>query len=315
MEKNKKQQYKVKNWKAYNEALVQRGSITLWFEESQIASWYASTTGTQPKRGAPFTYSDVAIQCGLVIREVFHLPLRATEGFMNSLTQMMGISLKIPDYTTFCRRQSSLDVVIPRRKPKKPIHVVVDSTGLKVYGDGEWKVRKHGISKRRTWRKLHLAVDAETQDVIAVELTSNSVGDSEVFPDLLEQIDPETQIETVSADGAYDTDECHNAITAREATAIIPPREGAVEWDENHPRTQLVRLCEELGKTEWKKQSSYHRRSLAETAMFRLKCIFGAEMKNRNFDNQVTESYCRIVAMNKMTFLGMPESVLVDDCA
>ena len=311
-----KQSYRIRNWKEYNQALVNRGSLTLWFEEEQIRQWY--NTETNLKRGHPVHYSDVAIQCGLVIREVFSLPLRATEGFLCSLVSLLKLPLTVPDYTTFCRRQQTLDVTIPRRKAEADLHVVIDSTGLKVYGEGEWKVRKHGVSKRRTWRKLHLAVDANTQEVVAVELTSNAVGDSEVLPDLLDQMVNDEAIAAVSADGAYDTKECHQAIKARGAEAIIPPREGAVEWEpiegEVHPRTAILRLCNEQGKAEWKKSSGYHLRSLAETAMFRFKCLFSGNLKNRRFDSQTTEAYCRTVAMNKMTFLGMPVSVLQDDC-
>ena len=308
-----KKKYKIKNWPAYNQALVQRGSLTIWFDESQIDAWYAERDIR--KQGVPFTYSDISIQCGLVIREVFSLSLRATEGFVRSITQLMGLSLDVPNYTTLSRRQSSLDVEIPRRQSQQSIHIAIDSTGLKVYGDGEWKVRQHGISKRRIGRKLHLGVDIKTQDIIAAELTTNEVGDSEVLPDLLNQLSNDMDIGIVSADGAYDTAECHEAIMEKGALALIPPREGAVEWDDDHPRTQLVRLCYELGKREWKKSSGYHRRSLSETTMFRLKYIFGSGLKNRLFRHQMTESYCRIAALNKMTFLGLPDSILVDTCA
>jgi hypothetical protein len=303
--------YKVKNWRAYNEAVVTRGSLTLWFEASQNARWH------QPERsgyrGSPMTYSEVAIPCGLTIRELFQLPLRATEGFLRSLVSLLGVALQVPDYSTLCRRQQTLAVTLPRSVAQNPRHLVVDSTGLKVYGEGEWKVRQHGIDKRRTWRKLNLAVDAQTQEVVAVELTANFVGDAEVLPDLLEQLDPEEALASVAADGAYDTTGCHQAIRKRNAKALIPPRAGAVAWPDTeegtpHPRTVILRACSEQGEAEWKRTSGYHRRSLAETAMFRIKTLFSQKLKNRSFAAQQAEAYLRVGALNKMTGLGLPDS-------
>lgn len=258
-------------------------------------------------------YSDVAIQCALTLREVFKLPLRATQGFLLSLVQLLELSIQVPHYSTLSRRQQTLEVRLPRSGSRTPRHLVVDSTGLKVYGEGEWKVRKHGVSKRRTWRKLHVMVDAQTQEVVAVELTANCVGDSEVLPDLLDQLDEQDRVATVSADGAYDTANCHQAIRNKGAEALIPPREGAAEWPDDeggavHPRTAIVRRCAEIGKKEWKQQSGYHQRSLAETAMFRIKGLFSDKLKNRTFSAQQVEAYLRVGALNKMTGLGVPES-------
>lgn len=199
MEK-KKQRYKITNWSAFNEALVNRGSLTLWIEDSQVECWHKPERSGY--RGSPMTYSDAAIQCGLMIREVFKLALRATEGFLRSLVKWLDVPLQVPDYSTLCRRQKTLSVTLPRTSKQTPRHLVVDSTGLKVYGEGEWKVRQHGAGKRRTWRKFHLAVDAETQEV----------GDAEVLPDLLGQLPADELIESVAADGAYDTADCHQAI-------------------------------------------------------------------------------------------------------
>lgn len=287
MEKKRKQGYKLKNWSAYNQALINRGSLTLWFDESVIQHWHRpEKTGY---RGSPMTYSEIVIQCALTLREVFKLTLRATQGFLLSLIQLLKI-----------------DVQVPR-------HLVVDSTGLKVYGEGEWKVRKHGVGKRRTWRKLHVMVDVQTQEVVAAELTANFVGDPEVLPDLLGQVDDQDNITTVAGDGAYDTVTCHQAIRNKGARALIPPREGAVEWPDDkegaiHPRTAIIRRCAEVGEAEWKRQSGYHRRSLAETAMFRVKGLFSDKLKNRTFAAQQVEADLRIGAMNKMIGLGMPES-------
>ena len=311
---SEKQSYRIRNWREYNAALVARGSLTVWFDEDQIRQWYEpEKTG---RRGASKTYSDVAIQCGLVIREVFHLPLRATEGLIRSLVKLLGLPLETPDHSTFSRRGQELAVLIGLSASAQPRHIVIDSSGLKVYGEGEWKVRQHGAGKRRTWRKLHLAVDADSQEVIAAELTAAFVGDAEVLPDLLDQIDPVESIAWVAADGSYDTRRCHEAILQRKAQALIPPREGAVEWPDlpdgrGHPRTAILRQCQRQGQKPWKQTSGYHRRSLAETAMFRIKTLFGPKLKNRRFDTQATEAYARVVAMNMMTRLGMPESYAV----
>lgn len=311
METKQKQRYKIKNWSEYNQALVNRGSLTLWFEESQLERWH------QPERvgyrGSPTIYSDWAIQCALTIREIFHCPLRVTEGFLKSLVKMLSLPLKVPNYSTLSRRQQTLRVKLPRASSRTSRHLVVDSTGLKVYGEGEWKVRQHGLSKRRTWRKLHLIVDANTQEIVTAELTANFVGDPEVLPDMLEQLPDHEAIATVAADGAYDTENCHQAIKTRQAQALIPPREGAVEWPDQeegsiHSRTAIVRSCSEQGKSEWKRISGYHRRSLAETAMFRIKALLSDKLKNRTFAAQQTEAYLRVGALNRMTGLGMPES-------
>lgn len=259
------------------------------------------------------TYSEMAIQCVLTLREVFKLTLRATQGFLLSLIQLLKIAVQVPHYSTLSRRQQALSVRLPRSASQAPRHLVVDSTGLKVYGEGEWKVRKHGVGKRRTWRKLHVMVDAQTQEVVAAELTANFVGDPEVLPDLLGQVDDQDKITAVAGDGAYDTVTCHQAIRNKGARALIPPREGAVEWPDDeegavHPRTAIIRRCAEVGEAEWKRQSGYHRRSLAETSMSRIKGLFSDKLKNRTFAAQQVEAYLRIGEMNKMTGLGMPES-------
>ena len=308
-----KQKYRIRNWRAYNAALVERGSLTVWFEDSHQAQWYETTRSG--RRGAPRRYSGIAVQCGWVIREVFHLPLRATEGLMQSLIALLGADLEVPDYSTFSRRAAALTVQIKRCSRGQPRDIVIDSTGLKVYGAGEWHAHRYG-KQRRTWRKLHLAVDANTHEVIAAELTMDTVGDSTVFPDLLEQLPPEESIASVAADGAYDTWNCHQALLAHQANALIPPRSTAVAWPpqangQPHPRTTLLEYRQQHGDKAWKIHSGYHRRSLAETAMFRFKTLFGERLSNRRFDTQTTQAYARLAAMNIMTQLGMPDTVAV----
>jgi len=304
-----KQTYRIRNWAEYNAALIQRGSFTLWLDEAMIERWYnAEKSG---RRGASNIYSDLAIQCALTLKAVYRLPLRATQGFLASLLHLMQVPLTPPHYSTCCRRQATLDVRIPRTPSTEARHLVVDSTGLKVFGEGEWKVRQHGYSKRRTWRKLHVAVDEATQEIVATLATTNNVGDGEVLPNLLDQV-PEP-IAQVSADGSYDTRACHEVIAQRQATAAIPPRENAQPWEPNpdgtvHPRTAILERIGQIGLAQWKKESGYHRRSLAETSMFRLKTLFGAQLQARSFDAQVAEAYVRCAALNIMTRLGMPDS-------
>jgi len=309
-----KRSYQIRNWREYNAALVERGSLTVWFDEDHRKQWYAADRNGQ--RGAPRRYSDVAVQCGLVIREVFHLPLRATEGLMRSVIDLLGVELATPAYSTFSRRAAVLTVSIGRSATLRPRHLVIDSTGLKVYGEGEWPVRQRGASKRRTWRKLHVAVDAESHEVIAAELTAAFVGDAEVLPDLLGQLPAEEPLAAVAADGAYDTQACHEALLHRRARALMPPRAGAAAWPpltagRTHPRTTMVEHIRQHGRKAWKIHSGYHRRSLAETAMFRLKILFSARLRNHRFETQTTQAYVRLAAMNSMTRLGMPKTVRI----
>lgn len=310
---NKNTHYRIKNWGNYNQSLIDRGNITLWFSEEFIAQWYESQhTG---KRGASNVYSDIAIECLLMIKAVFKLPLRATQGFGQSLVKLMNVSVEIPHFSTLSRRQDSLAVALQPRKAQGARDIVIDSTGIKVYGEGEWKVRKHGVSKRRTWRKLHLAVDANTHDIVATVLTDNGVGDCEVLPELLDQI--EGELDSVAADGAYDTKEDYEAIRKKKAKALIPPRKGARIWrhgntkGERHNRDENLRSVRKKGMKGWKKDSGYHRRSLAETAMFRVKQLMGATLSSRRFENQCIELMIRCAAINRMTALGMPESEIV----
>jgi hypothetical protein len=303
----KKAKYRVTNWSEYDRALVARGDITFWFDPEAIAQrWTPGPTG---KRGAPWRYSDWSIQTLLVLKQVFHLPYRSLEGFGRSLMRLMGLDLPIPDHAHLSRRVRTLVVQIPRQERAGPIHVVVDSTGLKVFGEGEWKVRQHGVGKRRTWLKVHLAVDADAKDVIGVEVTTAAWTDGEVFGDLVGQVDG--VIEQIDADGAYDTREAYDVAAQHQAKLIVPPRENAVAWDVDHPRTQALAEIQGKGLAAWKKDTGYHRRSLAENAMYRLKQLFGEAVASRLFDAQVNEVHARIAAMNRMTYLGMPVSVRV----
>jgi IS5 family transposase len=309
-QKKTKRTYRLRNWSEYNASLVQRGSLTLWVSASVLQAWRErERTG---KRGAPRTYTDMAILCMATLEEVYHLPLRATEGLMRSVVRVLQVELAVPDYTTLCRRRRSLEVVLPRLRKSEPLHMVVDSTGIKVYGEGEWKVRQHGISRRRTWRKLHIGVDEATHEFVAVVISTNSFKDSQLLPDLLEQV--EDEIKQVSADGAYDSRNCYDAIREREARAAIPPQKRAKIWQhgntkaERHIRDENLRAIRRKGRREWKRESGYHRRSLAETQVFRVKTIFGERVSARSFSGQAAQLLVRCAALNRMTHLGMPTS-------
>jgi IS5 family transposase len=311
--KKRKRQYRLRNWSQYNKALVRRGSLTLWVSEDVLSAWHnRARTG---RRGKPVTYTDTAILCMATVAEVYRLPLRAAEGLTRSLVGLLGVELSVPCYTTLCRRRRALEVELPRREKSEPLHLVVDSTGIKVYGEGEWKVRRHGYSRRRTWRKLHLGVDEATGEFVAAVVSTNDFKDSQLLPDLLSQV--EGEIKQVSADGAYDSRNCYDALGERGARAAIPPqkrariRQHGNTKAERHSRDENLRAIRRAGRAQWKRESGYHRRSLAETAVFRVKMIFGERVGARSFDGQAAQLLVRCAALNRMTHLGMPDSYAV----
>jgi hypothetical protein len=303
-----KSAYHIRNWKQYNDALVRRGSLTLWVDQEMLQAWRYQ--GPR-QRGAQFRFSDLAIECLLTLRSVYHLTLRATEGFAHSLFGLMNLDLPVPDYTTLCRRAATVRVTLPKRA-EGPLHLVLDSTGLKVYGEGEWKVRQHGYSKRRTWLKLHLAVDPQTHEIQAAMVTDPGVTDAETVPALLEQV--ENPLESAAGDGAYDRQVVYDALESRSARAVVPPRRDAKvkrHGNSSGPRLardENLRRIRRVGRKAWKEESGYHERSLAETAMFRMKTIFGDGMASRSPAQQATEAGVRCRALNIMTHQGMPQS-------
>jgi IS5 family transposase len=311
--KKTKRTYRLRNWKDYNAALVQRGSLTLWVSDEMLQLWLnQERTG---KCGRANLYSDLAITCMATLKEVYHLSLRATEGLLLSVVKLLAVDVTVPDYTTLCRRCQRLVVKLPRLPKRQALHLVVDSTGVKVFGEGEWKVRQHGYSKRRTWRKLHIGADEATGEIVAAVVTTNDWADSEVLADLLKQVKEE--VKQVSGDGAYDKRTCYAAIKEREAKAAIPPQKNARIWqhgnckEERLLRDQNLRRIRRVGRKQWKKEVGYHRRSLAETQMFRLKMIFGERVSAREFEGQATQVLLRCAALNRMTQLGMPDSYAV----
>lgn len=304
-----KRKYRVTNWPDYNRALVSRGEATLWIDDAVLCGWRAR--GGKGKR-----YSDAAILCALSLRAVFKLPLRQTQGFLTSLKTLLGLTIPVPHYSTYSRRAAGLDVPrLTRPSGGGPVHLAIDSTGLKVFGEGEWHMRQHGKGKRRVWRKLHLAVDTTTGEILAHEMTPSEHHDGPELPGLLTQI--EASLAVVCADGAYDSFNSHAAILARGATPVIPPRKGAAispprgMKDPPPTRGEAVRRITEIGRTEWKKEAGYHRRSLAETAMFRYKAIIGPNLRSRNLATQKTEAAVGLRCLNQFTGFGMPTSIKI----
>ena len=303
-------QYRTTNWKSYNEALRSRGDLTMWLDRDM--QWtHGQRSG---KRGRSLLFTDAAIQFCLTIKGLFGLALRQATGMVQSLLKLAGLDWSTPDYTTLCKRQRELKVQISYRPSRAGLHLLVDSTGLKMMGEGEWKTKKHGAEYRRQWRKLHLGIDAETMEIRAVEVTPNSVGDAPMLPALLGQIDPEEAVLSVSGDGAYDTKGCHEAIALRQAQAIIPVRKNARPWKENRSgaavRNEILRATERLGRAIWKRWSGYHRRSLVETKMRCVKWL-GERVMARDFKRQVAELQVRAAILNRFTQLGTPETVRV----
>ena len=302
--------YRTLNWAEYNLSLKQRGSLSIWFDPQM--AWEAEASGL---RGRQQTYSDAAIQACLTLKVLFSLPLRQTTGFVESLLRLVGLDWAVPDFSTLCRRQRTLTVALPYRGSAGPLHLLIDSTGIKAEGEGEWNARKHGGSKRRLWRKIHIGIDEQTLEIRAIEATSSSIGDAPVLPDLINQIPPDAEIGSVTADGAYDTRKCHDAIAARNAHAVIPPRKNAKLWKPDTPgaraRNEAVRSSKYLGRALWRQLTGYHRRSRVETKMHCVK-LLGQCLSARDFDRQVAEIQIRAAILNGFTALGIPRTEAVD---
>ncbi len=305
--------YRVRNGPAYEAELQQRGSLTVWFTPQAVQAWYYQGP---PQRGAQYTFSEGALQTALTLRLLYHLPLRQTEGFVASVLALMGLDLRVPDHTTLSRRQAGLAVDLPQPRGRAPIHLVVDSTGLKVYGEGEWKVRQHGWSKRRTWRIVHLGVDEATGEIVAPTLTTKSHDDAGPVKPLLAPV--EAPVEALGGDGAYDQRKVFDALAAPEPgppiRPIIPPRRNAkIEQHGNTkaeplPRDETIRALRKQGRRAWKKTSGYHRRSVAETQMFRYKRMLGGTLRARTLTNQQTETRLGCALLNRLLHLAKPES-------
>jgi Transposase DDE domain len=306
-----RQTHKVTNWPAYDASLRQRGSLTVWFTGEAIAAWRAAPRTT---RGGQPWYSPLAILTALTLRAVFRLGLRQTEGLIGSVLRLLGLDLAVPDHTTLSRRAATLEVPRPCPGPG-PLHLLVDSTGLKLGGPGEWLVEKHGTKRRRAWRKLHLGVDAGTGRIEAVELTTNDLDDGSRVGPLLDQV--AAPLASFTGDGAYDREDVYDAVAERhpEAAVVVPPRAGAVPSGTAATaptqRDQHLRLIAERGRTGWQKASGYNSRALVEAAISRYKRVIGNALRSRTDRRQATEVAIAARALNRMLELGRPESVRI----
>jgi len=310
--KSSKKKYKVRNWSEYNKALENRGRLQVWIDEYTLENWEALPTG---KPGAQPVYSDLAVEITLQFGQVFSQKLRQTVGLVRSVFELMGIDKEVPGYSTLSRRGDSLSVDLPKNHNQDGLVLIADSSGLKVYGEGEWKVRKHGYSKHRTWRKMHLIVTPDGE-IRQAELTGNNISDDSVAVELLNQEDAD--IEAFSGDGAYDTRKMYDKCQEKNIDRIlIPPQKNAKIWQHGnfksppHKRDENLRQIRKTTREKWKEESGYHIRSLSETAMFRFKTVFGGELNARKFKRQRTEFMIKVSILNKMTQMGMPDSYAV----
>jgi Transposase DDE domain len=301
-----KDSYKVRNWPRYNNGLKQRGTLTIWLPRSLIGQWYYS--GKQ-KRGGQKRYSDRAIEVCLVVRQVYHLALRQTQGFIQSFFKQLRLALRVPDYTVICRRSATLSIAV-RPKHRRITDVVMDSTGLKVYGAGEWIQKRTGLRQERTWRKLHVALDESSQQVHAVALTTNSGGAAEVARALLPAI--KTSIRSFKGDGAYDKHPLRRRLYQHGILQLIPPHHAAAVRADKGPylseRNADVAFIKKQGKQQWKVLTHYHQRSKAETFMYRYKTIIGENLKARKLASQQTEAAISCKILNQMLILAKPKA-------
>ncbi|NLS21330.1 IS5 family transposase [Rhizobium sp. P40RR-XXII] len=307
-----KMKFKVTNWQEYEVGLRRRGSLTLWLTPEALSSWQAprrKTRGGQPR------YSDLAIETALTVGLVFGLRLRQTEGLVESVLSLMGLKLAVPDHTTMSRRARTWPARIERHTRQvsdEAVHILVDSTGLQVYGAGQWPEEKHGTGSRRSWRKLHLALDAGNGEIIAHTMTDQDIGDASQLGPLLDQID--RPIGQFIADGAYDGAPIYDAVInhSPEAAVVIPPRANAIEWTGEEPSFQRDRHIAAIsrdGRMKWQASTGYGKRALVETAIGRYKSIIGRRLRARSFLAQQTEVALGCVVLNRLLGCARPKSV------
>jgi hypothetical protein len=288
------------------------GSLTVWFTDEAVAAWRAeprTTPGGQPH------YSNLAITTALTMRVVFGLALRQTEGLIGSVIELLGLDLPVPDYSTLSRRAKTLEVPPVRRTGAGPLRLLVDSTGLKLCGAGEWLVERHGTSRRRSWRKLHIGVDADSGEIVAIAVTRKDIEDAAMADALLDQI--AEPIASFTADGAYDQDQVSQAVAVRhpDTAVIVPPRAGAVASAsaETAPtqRDRHLRMITQRGRMAWQRASGYNLRAKVEASIGRYKCVIGDALRSRTGQTEATEVAIAAAALNRMLGLGRPNYVRI----
>jgi len=309
----KRSKYRVRNWPEYNKGLKQRGRILIWVDPR--CDWLYQ--GVR-KPGGKIIYSDLAIEMFLRVRQLFHIPLRQSEGFITDIMTMLNLDLPVPNYTVVSRRSMTLEFELKRYSKKDkskfegPTYMIIDSTGLKVYGEGEWANVKHGTKIRRDWRKLHVSVN-EKGDIQAVELTDRQTDDASQVDNLHKKSGE--KVDVAIADGAYDTTDVYSTFIAanKDAVIIIPPRKSAVLSDDSvlFQRNKHIEFIQNNGRDEWEKRSGYTMQSRSENTMFRYKTTFGDKLHARLFESQKNEAILSCSILNKMASLGMPKSYKV----
>jgi IS5 family transposase len=285
-------------------SLKQRGSLDFWLDSSIFSNWRYS--GKQ-SRGGKVQYSDVAIKLMLTLSYVYKLPLRQTEGFMLSILSLHNqCSLKIPDYTTLCRRRKTLDVSKKLRKWNRKENIVfaIDGSGLKCCGEKEWMRKKHKTTRRRKFIKIHTAINVNTRHIVFNKATSSRIHDGTVLPKAIDNVGK--NIKTLLADGGYDFKSSYKAAPPH-VKVIIPPRSNAVKDNKTKQRNEAIDYIKDNGKSRWKKDTGYHQRSIVENTFSRWKTIFGENVTTKSSQSQQTEIILKSVILNKMTDIGMPQ--------
>jgi IS5 family transposase len=286
--------------------------LTVWFTDEAVQAWRAEPRTTPS--GQPH-YSALAISTALTMGMVFGLALRQTEGLIGSVIGLLGLDLAVPDHSTLSRRAKTLEVPHLRRAATGPLHLLVDSTGLKLGGAGEWLIEKHGTSRRRTWRKLHIGVDAASGEIVAVAVTMKDIDDAAMARALLDRIaDP---IASFTADGAYDQDQVSQAVTERHpgAAVVVPPRAGAVASASAETATtkrdRHLRMIAERGRMAWQKASGYNLRAKVEASIGRYRRVIGDALRSRTDRTEAIEIALAATALNRMLGLGRPSYVRI----
>lgn len=288
-----------RNWSKYNKSLVKRGSITFYIEAFTLRS---SIEGAR-KRGRPRSFSHPLLQVLLILKIQYHLSYRGLEGFAKEILSLLVKDLILPTYSLICRRAKELEKKLPRLTSRRASTLIIDSTGFKVYGEGEWKVKLHGQSKRREWIKLHLALDESSQEVVALEVSSKVKADCQVGADLIRRC--RGKIKCVKGDGAYDTKKVRECASNKGARVLIPPKRNGKISEGNIERNQALQEIrglggDEVGKRLWGKLTGYSKRVLVETAFSRMKKIFGGSFFSREMMRQKVEGYLKCWMLNEM---------------
>ena len=306
-----KTRYRVENWAKYDRSLVKRGDLTVWLSEDAIRAWTPERGG---RRGAQRKYSELAIETAVAVRLVYGLPWRQTEGLLNSVLRLMDCELKAPDHTPLSRRSQTLETAL-RHRPEGPIHLIIDSTGLSICGEGEWARWKHGKGKgRRGWRKLHLGVDG-AGFIVAQEISEISVADVSAVPVSLNSEQVDGHVHRFTADGAYDAESVFEAPGSRPIAPdaiVVPPQLGslpgyipAATWPW---RPANINRIAEVGRRGWLRESGYHQQARVENSMYRYKRIIGAGLRAVNEDARKVEALVACNVLNRMLELGWPVS-------